>query len=230
MRIDLAGQKRIDKAMLGDSGFQRVPLDQYFTEPWVTQALLDAVKFRGVIWEPASGRGDMVRVIEAAGYSVIASDIIGDVLGFTPAHRHDFFSPVLSRGINPYRPFSIVTNPPYKLAERFLRHALALTEPVGGQIAMLFRNEYDCAATRRDLFERPSFAAKLVLTRRPRWLDAKAQHSASPRHNFAWYLWDHWHSSPARIEWIPAASGDRGVTKRGDYFGKCSDGPPRTFS
>jgi hypothetical protein len=98
---------------------------------------------------------------------------------------------------------SIVTNPPYALAEQFLRRALDLTRPAKGMVAMLFRNEYDSASGRRDLFERPPFAAKLVLTRRPRWVDALQQNSASPRHDFAWYLWDHYHSGPATIGWLP---------------------------
>jgi len=188
--------------MLGTSGYARQPLDFYATEPWVTKALLDAVKFRGMIWEPACGRGDIVRVLEATGYKVIATDIVGDDLGCQAAGRADFLAPHIIRGMPPLA-LSIVTNPPYEFAEAFLRRALKLTESHYGQVAMLFRNEYDCAAGRRDLFERPSFAAKLVLTRRPRWLDANAQHSASPRHAFAWYVWDHLHAGPATISWIP---------------------------
>lgn len=188
-----------DQAMLGKAGFKRVEGDRYYTEPWVTQALLDAVKFRGLIWEPAAGRGDMADVLVANGYKVMVSDIVGADQGCMNAARADFLThPSLGDAT-----FSVVTNPPYTLAEKFVRKALALTARSGGMVAMLFRNEWDCAATRRDLFECEAFAAKLVLTKRPRWVDALAQHSASPRHNFAWYLWDYNHTGSAKIIWLP---------------------------
>jgi len=191
--------RRLDPAMLGDNGFERVEGDRYFTETWVTQALLDAVRFRGWIWEPACGRGDMVKILEEYGYAISASDIAGDSLGCTTAHKIEFLTGRMEVDLNDE--FSIVTNPPYIMAEEFIRRSLELTKHAGGMVAMLMRNEYDCAASRRDLFERDCFAAKLVLTRRPRWVDDR--HSASPRHNFAWYLWDWQHSGAARIEWLP---------------------------
>jgi hypothetical protein len=204
--VDLAGKKRAmaklpvaRNPMLGESGFKRVEGDRYWTESWVTQALIDGVKLRGLIWEPACGRGDMADVLIAAGYEVMVSDIAGDALGCKNAAKADF----LAHGSPGDALFSIVTNPPYVLAEEFIRHAIDLTARASGMVAMLLRNEYDCAASRRYLFEREAFAAKLVLTRRPRWADGLGQSSASPRHNFAWYLWDHHNSAPARIKWLP---------------------------
>jgi len=197
--VDLAGKKR--SGMLGEAGFERVEGDRYWTESWVTQALLDAVRFRGLIWEPAAGRGDMADVLHANGYQVTCSDIAGSALGCSGAAESDFLTHT-SPGDGT---FSIVTNPPYVHAEAFIRKALELTARSSGMVAMLLRNEYDCAAGRSDLFEREPFACKLVLTKRPRWLDALAHHSASPRHNFAWYVWDYNHSGRANIRWIPAA-------------------------
>ncbi len=202
--VDLAGKKRADKPMLGNSGFERRQGDFYATEPWVTRALLERIKFRGMIWEPACGRGDMAEVLAEFGYVVMASDIAGDALGCKGALKADF----LTRYHAGEEPLSIVTNPPYTVAEPFIRKALELTERCQGMVAMLMRNEYDCAAGRRYLFESKAFASKLVLTRRPRWLDANQQHSASPRHNFAWMIWDHRHSGSARIEWLRARGGN----------------------
>jgi hypothetical protein len=56
-----------DPAMLGVSGYDRQPHDQYFTPAWCSAALLSKVRLRGGVWEPAAGRGDMVRVLESAG-------------------------------------------------------------------------------------------------------------------------------------------------------------------
>ena len=198
-RTILPVTRRADPSMLGNGAFERVEYDRYNTEAWVTEALLDRVKFRGTIWEPACGRGDMVAVLAAHGYQVVASDIAGDNLGCKGAAKADFLTSYPPDGT-----FSIVTNPPYGSAEKFIREALKLTKSCLGQVAMIMRNEYDCAAGRRYLFEQPAFATKFVLTRRPKWIDAKMQHSASPRHNFAWYVFDHRHSGPATIEWLPS--------------------------
>jgi hypothetical protein len=186
-------------SMLGESGFTRAPGDTYFTEHWVTQALLSRVQFRGTVWEPACGRGDIAEVLIDNGYKVMISDIAGETLGCSGASEADF----LTHSSPGDAMFSIVTNPPYTHAEQFILKALDLTERASGMVAMLLRNEYDCAASRRDLFERESFAAKLVLTKRPRWVEGNGQQSASPRHNFAWMIWDWNHSGNARIEWLP---------------------------
>lgn len=194
---DLAGKKR--SGMLGEAGFERVEGDRYWTEPWVTRALLARIRFRGLVWECACGRGDMADVLVAEGYDVMVSDIAGASLGCRNAAETDF----LKCGSPGDAVFSIITNPPYYCAEAFIRKSLDLTARASGMVAMLLRNEYDCASSRRDLFERESFRAKFVLTKRPRWLDANQQHSASPRHNFAWYVWDHHHAGPHQIQWLP---------------------------
>lgn len=184
-------------AMHGESGYARRDLDAYFTEPRVTEALLKRVKLRGHVWEPACGRGDMTAVLKAHGYVVMQSDIIGRdgvncwVQDFLTAN---WWGPL---------PFSICTNPPYEAAEDFIERALEQTAPSGGMVAMLLRHEYDCAAGRRNLFETPSFAAKYTLTFRPRWdWWERDKPKASPRHNYAWFVWDHAHSGPPTLGWL----------------------------
>ena len=128
-------------AMLGESGFERRARDAYWTESWVTGALLDAVRIRGPVWEPACGRGDMVEVLRGRGHRVLASDIEGH--GFPDAFRYDFLSgPLVALPAN-FWPRAIVTNPPYENAEAFIRRALEFMQPMGGQVAMLLRHEFD---------------------------------------------------------------------------------------
>lgn len=180
-----------DTAMLGNSGYARVENDAYWTPEWCTETLCQHVVFDGLIWEPACGNGAIVKVLARHRYSIIASDIKNH--GFA-CFQSDFLTEDDDRGER----FNIVTNPPYAQAESFIRHALNLTERGGGKVAMLLRHEYDCAATRMDLFDRPEFAKKLVLTKRPRWSDID---KASPRHNFAWFIWDHRHKGPPTLAW-----------------------------
>ncbi len=95
---------------------------------------------------------------------------------------------------------SIITNPPYHIGAEFVKRALDLALPVGGMVAMLLRHEYDCAKKRRPLFEQPAFRIKLTMTQRPHWMENTGN---SPRHNFAWFVWDAEHAGPASLGWLP---------------------------
>lgn len=174
--------------MLGTTGYKRLANDAYATPAWVTEALLDNVELPRAIWEPAAGDGFMVRVLSQRGHNVHATDITIDL---------DFLECVSAPDTQ-----AIVTNPPYSLADKFIRHALDLMRPRRGMVAMLLRNEFDSAKKRADIFKNnQAFFLKLVLTKRPRWF---ADDKASPRHNFSWFCWDftYPHAAPI-IRWAP---------------------------
>lgn len=108
----------------------RVPHDFYPTPPEGTRALLTAERFAGSIWEPACGDGAVSKVLIAHGYHVISTDLIDRGYGIGGIN---FLAERTNRARN------IVTNPPYGrgLADAFVHHALRLTEPTGGSVAML---------------------------------------------------------------------------------------------
>lgn len=90
-------------------------------------------------------------------------------------------------------PDAIITNPPYgKAAEASIVKALELMQPTCGLVAFLMRHEYDCAKTRRYLFdEHPAFTAKVTLLHRPKWVEKQpGEKESSPRFSYAWYVWD----------------------------------------
>jgi hypothetical protein len=177
-----------DKLILA-STWDRREWDHYETEPWVTEVLLRHENFSR-IWEPAVGKGKMLSVFRKHGIDAYGSDILDYGFGFDVA---DFLLTWTNDGQR-----DIVTNPPFKddLADQFIEHALMLTRPHQGRVAMLLRNEFDCAASRSTIFGKP-FAAKIVLLKRPRWIDDT---TGSPRHNYAWYIWDwSWNKEPMLI-------------------------------
>lgn len=96
----------------------------------------------------------------------------------------------------------IATNPPFSIAEQFIRHALSLTESTGGKVAMLLPMAYDCAKGRRDLFEKPPFKAKYTLTKRIRWTNLE-QKAAGPSMNHAWFVWDWSYEGRSFMGWLP---------------------------
>jgi hypothetical protein len=82
-----------------ESGYERKPLDQYETPPWVTQALIPHLPvIGGPIWEPAAGSGKMVAALRQAGFAVLGTDIVDGV---------DFLDCV------PRACAAVITNPPY---------------------------------------------------------------------------------------------------------------------
>jgi hypothetical protein len=159
------------------SGYVRQANDAYETPSWVTDALVSHIRALALhIWEPATGSGQVTDALCNAGFRVTATDI---------STGADFLecNALPSDAIQ-----AIVTNPPYSYAQVFIEHALALTRPVGGVVAMLLRCDFDHARTRRHLFaDCPAFAKKLILTKRIVWFDRPG---AAPSFNHAWFVWD----------------------------------------
>ena len=95
--------------------------DLYETPPEAVRALLKVESLPESIWEPACGPGSIVGVLRATGHQVYATDLVD-------YGRPDSLSGVdflMERAPCCYVG-AIVTNPPYKLADQFVEHALTL--------------------------------------------------------------------------------------------------------
>jgi len=177
-----------------DSGYRRKERDFYETPWWVTETLIQRVRLAEMcrtVWEPAQGTGKMARVLEAAGFRVIGSDIDDGT---------DFLSAAMPAGAD-----AIVTNPPYELGQEFCERALQHAETVNGVVAMLLRTDFDHAKRRTHLFrDCPAFSKKLVLMQRIAWfVEADGKPRASPSFNHAWYIWDWKNAGPPTIVYGP---------------------------
>lgn len=178
-----------------NSGYERRPSDLYETPAPATRALTDNYRLRHRIYEPACGTGKMVAALEAAGHDVLAADINYHGYRFQYAEV-DF----LRTEALPEHHHVICTNPPYgvqnRLAVKFVEHALALTEPVRGQVAMLLTADFDHAKGRRHLFaDHPAYAARIAIQDRIRWVEDS---TGSPSQNHCWFVWDWERQSPAQ--------------------------------
>ena len=102
--------------------------DLYETPAVAVEALLRVEQLPHWLWEPAAGRGAIVNVLRAAGFRVLASDLVdyGEPTHFA---RRDFLMERL-----PDKVEAIVTNPPYKLAEQLFR-SRARSLPTGDHVA-----------------------------------------------------------------------------------------------
>lgn len=141
----------------GNPAAGRRAWDFYPTPPEATLALL---KFLGipksaVIWECACGSGEMSRAIAAEGYNVISSDIEDRGFGKGGA---DFITYRQESGFD-----WIITNPPFSLAEQFIRRAWEYEKP----FAFLLKSQFWHAARRMALFGEHTPSYILPLTWRP---------------------------------------------------------------
>lgn len=174
-----------DAAMIGNSGYDRIEADHYNTPHENLNCLLQHVNIHENVWECAAGKGNLSERLHEFGHTVWSSDIID--YGFDDRFTLANF---LEQSALPDPSIrAIVSNPPYfeDMPEQFIRHALRLMKPVKGQVAMFLRNEYDCSKGRMDLFALPPFHKKIIVTKRPRWVEGS---KGSPRHNYAWFVWD----------------------------------------
>jgi hypothetical protein len=104
------------RAQAGQHSYAERQADCYETPACAVEALLCVESLPRRVWEPACGPGAIVKVLQAHGHKVIGSDLVDyggcKVTDFLKFKEGDV-------GVE-----CIVTNPPYQLAERFVRQAL----------------------------------------------------------------------------------------------------------
>ena len=133
-------------------------LDAYFSPPEATASLLgiEAEHLPHDIWEPAAGDGAIVRPLQAAGFTVIASDIADYGLVGCRAGVDYLKAPPI-RDVQ-----AIVTNPPFKLAVRFAEKALSEVP----YLALLLRTNFLESTARLKFFRKHPPARIWISSRR----------------------------------------------------------------
>lgn len=126
--------------------WERKPADLYPTPVDGTEAIIAVLKAMKRpdgkpvkrIWEPACGDGRLARVLEWHGFEVIATDLREypgwGMGGLDFLHEH----PKGKWGLDIGEIDAIVTNPPFSLAEDFIRRALSFTP----NVVMLLKQTY----------------------------------------------------------------------------------------
>ena len=171
-------------------------VDLYETPIVAVEALLRVESLPHWLWEPAAGRGAIVRVLRDAGHAVIASDIVdyGEPLHFVA----DF----LKQTKAPANCETVITNPPYQIAGEFARHALDLAP----RVYLLLRLAFLESIRRTDVVERRGlarvhvFRRRLPMMHRDGWNGPRASSAIA----FAWFCWDRDSRGPTVVDRIGA--------------------------
>lgn len=137
--------------------FANNPDQWYVEEPWCDEAFFKVFPFSRPVYDPCCGGGNIPKAAEAAGLTVLASDIADR--GYEKSLSGvDFFE------LNAIPGIDIVSNPPYgepkvegkkksrvTLLERFIDHALAITDDKA-KIAVFTRLSFLGSETRFPAF------------------------------------------------------------------------------
>lgn len=175
-------------------GAVRSKNDFYETPDWLTQALVPHLKLHKntYIYEPACGQGAIVRVLLSNGVcpgNVLCADVNEDFVEHVArtlgtAVRHQNFLQK-SFDFHEVRPDLIITNPPYSLAESFVREALDVANNVEKDVtvAMLLRLNF-LGGQKRAKFLRENPCDVYVSPRRPSFTG-----QGTDATEYAWFVW-----------------------------------------
>jgi hypothetical protein len=171
--------------------------DLYETPAVAVHALLKAEQLPHCLWDPACGRGAIVDVLRAAGHKVLGSDLVD-------YNRTDCFwgRDFLDISYLPKGCEAIVTNPPFKLANEFVAHAIRLCP----KVIMLLRLAFLESERRCNILDDAGlarvhvFRRRLPMMHRAGWTGPKASSGVA----FAWFSWEFGYKGPVhvhRISW-----------------------------
>lgn len=180
----------------------RTEFDYYATNPEAVKMLLSAHKFSSnSILEPCVGAGHIANVLKEMYHTdVVAVDIVNR--GYPNTIVTDFLSWESDRKYD-----TIITNPPYSLANEFIYKCLDLLSG-GGQLAMFLKIQFLEGEKRKDLFTK--YPPKYVYVFRKRMcvfnngleVDPSSGRKWATTLCNAWYVWEKNFIGEPKIRWL----------------------------
>ena len=189
----------------------KTSLDDFPTPPWATRALLEyAVADRGSLrsmtcLEPACGRGHMSVALAEYFGEVVSRDVFaygfGEVADFLiTKHAENSFD-------------WVITNPPFKLGEEFIRRSLKIARR---GVAMLARTVFIESVGRYErLFNQSPPSAFGQFVERVPMVKGRIDKSASTATGYGWLVWEKPDARATQLVWIPPCR--KSLERDGDY-------------
>lgn len=183
----------------GEGAAPRAPRDLYTEPPEAVEALCKVERFTDPVWDPACGTRSLVKVLEGHGYDVYGTDI-----AMSPPDGDGDPGDDFTRGcIPPVEPIgSIVSNPPYSLADAFVLRALDLATH---KVAMFLRVQWLEGERRYRRIYRDRPPARVWVFRHRLGMVKRGQRFKDGMYSHAWFVWDLTASVRAtELRWISA--------------------------
>ena len=199
----MSNEKLSGTSLAGTSTIRdRVEDDYYATPTNSTEALLNEIKFGGIFLEPCIGGGHIAEVIKKhyPNNKVVGCDIVDR--GYPNTKIADF----LTHDFRDIKYNSIITNPPYSLAQEFLEKSMNIIAEKG-KIAMFLKIQFLEGVARREMFKKYPPKYVYVFTKRQNPLrngspvDENGKAWASTM-CFAWFIWEEGFNGDTIVRWI----------------------------
>lgn len=173
--------------------------DFYATNPKALVLFLDKLSEDGIglnykVWECAVGMGHLADVLLDYGYEVRATDIVDR--GYPNTYVLDFLT------VTEKWDGDILTNPPFKLAEKFLEKGIELLEK-GNKLFLFLKIQFLEGQKRKELFK--TYPPKYVYcysSRQQCCRDAEFEKFTATTQFYAWYIWEKGFKGETTIRWI----------------------------
>jgi hypothetical protein len=180
-------------ANAGQHNYADRGVELYSTPPEAVRALCTVESLPHWCWDPAAGKGPIAQVLRDAGHAVICSDVVDH--GFPLHFIGDFLAQTKAPSCE-----CIITNPPYRLAQQFVEHALTLVPLT----IMLLRLAFLESERRTSILDGGRLARvhvfknRLPMMHRDQWAGPRATSSIP----FAWFAWERGHTGPIVVDRI----------------------------
>lgn len=197
---DWIGNRKSVYSTLGASSHsekERETNDYYATDPYAIDVLINdgGANLAHNIWEVSCGEGHLSERLKAYGYNVKSTDLINRGYGVGGI---DFLS------CEEQFDGDILTNPPYKLAQEFVEHALELI-PDGRKVFMFLKLTFLEGKKRRKLFDSGCLKTLYVSTSRipcAKNGDFEKSKKEGSAVAYGWYEFEKSYKGNPIIKWI----------------------------
>lgn len=175
--------------------WERQTEDWYVEPEWCSERLFELEMFVGDCWDPACGRGNIVRSAIAAGLSAWGSDIV---------RRSDYCKVALDFfEHNTHDAANIVSNPPFALAEKFVARALTKART---KVAMLLPANWVQGDKRSRWLQSTPLWRVYFITPRPSMppghVVAAGGKPGNGTTDYAWFVWLQGYDGAPDVAWL----------------------------
>lgn len=165
--------------------------DFYPTPVSAIYPLLNVERFDDSVWECACGNGAMSDAIKDYGYDVVSTDLVDRGYG---KHGVDFLMESDRLADN------IMTNPPFKLAQDFIQHAIDLGVK---KHCWFLRLAFLAGSKRFNTLFAPNPPARVyIMSKRPTLWRGDEEPTSSGTMDYAWFVWCDKHNGETELDWL----------------------------
>ena len=184
--------------MLGvNPNAEREENDFYATNPKALEIAMPKLEKEGLsknVWECACGKGHLAEVLKEKGYKVISTDLIdrgyGQSLDFLMVNGSSKFD------------IDILTNPPFKLAEKFVEKGMDLITD-GHKVFLFLKVQFLESKGRYKLFKKYPLKKLLVYSERQQCAkDAEFDKYTATTQCYCWFVFEKGYKGESTIDWI----------------------------